>query len=324
MDQALGMSRSNLLVIAGLCLAALLLPLPLYFIALACFGLPHVLWELAYLRHTCRRVPLWWWLILSLVLLLQAYVRLRLWRDPSFALISLQIDVVSLALALALVWLLPRAPGSTGRDHLRALAISAGVALLLILLVRAEDWRGAMLMLLLLSAIHNFTPVALARLGAADGQSRLPWLGRVFWLPVVLFPLAAWGDFSISGTALSAWQPVELTWLKDNLGDGAASAWGHHLLAGLLTSLVLAQCLHYYSVLRLLPASLGQAWRSESWLWLALGLSLALSWRFALNFPDARKLYAVAAGIHAWLEWPVLLLWLAGWCRGNEDEPAAS
>lgn len=317
--KAAGMRRSHLLVIAGLALAALIMPLPLYFIALACFGLPHVLWELAYLQRVCRGVPFWWWAGLFLLLLIQAGARLLLWRGQLDPWLGIRVDVLSLVLALLLVWTLPgfgrggTAQAARSVQHARLAALAA--ALLLTAAGSLQNPVWAMALLILLSVIHNFTPIALARLGTPDGVSRLPWLDRVFWLPLLLLPVAAWGGMRLPGLPLSAWQPVEILWLRDGLlgTGGHATAWGEALLSGLLSALVLAQCLHYYSVLRLLPASLGGQMRSGGWIVPAVALSLALTYRFAVDFPEARKLYAVAAGFHAWLEWPVLLLGLAGW-----------
>lgn len=63
-----------------LLLAALWLPLPLYLTALALFGLPHVIWEMAFLRSRyAGRWSLNWWIALWLVLLIQAGMRTGLW-----------------------------------------------------------------------------------------------------------------------------------------------------------------------------------------------------------------------------------------------------
>ena len=47
-----------------------------------------------------------------------------------------------------------------------------------------------------------------------------------------------------------------------------------------------------------------------AWHYWALAASLLLSLYFIYDFTQARQLYAVAAGIHAWLEWPLIALLL--------------
>ena len=74
---------------------------------------------------------------------------------------------------------------------------------------------------------------------------------------------------------------------------------------------MLAQCLHYYCVLRLLPSTLS-ATVSRQWQIGAIAASLALTLYFFHDFTAARQLYAVAAGAHAWIELPLMLLLLGG------------
>lgn len=310
-DTRLGLSRGNRLAIAALALLALLAPWPLYLLALSCFGLPHVLWELAWIRHSGGRMPTYWWLLLLVLLLIQAASRLALWHGGWDRAGALQVEVLSLALALLLVWLLPVRAGRTW------LARGLGLlgACLLMLAGLADDPQWSMALLVLLSVAHNFTPIGLARLGCADGASRVPVLARLFLLPLALIPLAGLVAGAGWGHSLAHWQPPEVIWLREHLEGLGGVAWRSRWSAGLLSALVLAQCLHYYAVIRLLPASLGQNWSMGPWRWPAVALSALLALAFAWDFADGRRLYAVAAGFHAWLEWPVLLCFLAGWLR---------
>jgi len=90
-------------------------------------------------------------------------------------------------------------------------------------------------LLVVLSVVHNLTPIGLVRL--SGGSARVMLLP--FLLPLALLALPAlsyWGP--------EQWAPMEVDWL------------GRHLplaLPGLLSALVLAQCLHYLAVLRILP-----------------------------------------------------------------------
>jgi hypothetical protein len=170
--------------------------------------------------------------------------------------------------------------------------------------------------LLWLSLLHNFTPLLLAwDLAREDATQRaVAWgVTALMTLPVLLVVgaigspgLAAWVATAQSGTSGTA--P-----LASQLPFGATPA----LLPALLTALVLAQCAHYLSVIHLLPRAearrsgrppLPQRARS-----LALLASAAMAAFFLVDHAAAREWYAVAAGAHAWLEWPVLLMtWLGG------------
>jgi len=91
--------------------------------------------------------------------------------------------------------------------------------------------------------------------------------------------------------------PPEVGWLNSRL-----PFW----CTGLAGALVLAQCLHYWAVLVKLPAQV-KIWPTPRWRWAALALSGLMSVGFIWDFSAARGWYAVAAGAHAWLEWPLLL-----------------
>jgi hypothetical protein len=285
-------------VVVALTLGAAAAPLPLYLAALACFGLPHVLWELGYVRAVWRgALPRYWWTALGAVLALQALARLGSWAGLLDSRRVAACDAVTLALVLLLV--LPPALRGGGAAGLGAAVLALGAAGLLVF----AGQRGDLLAPLALLAIaHNFTPLALVRGEAHLGALPLrPLLGALFALPPLLAALL-WSVGYAGGfgaASLTALQSGEHTWLTRHAGGAAAA-----LVAGV----VLAQCLHYYTVLRLLPASLDSAWHSSRWQRPALIACLAMSLGFALDYTGARGLYAVAAGLHAWLEWPLVLL----------------
>mgnify|MGYP006274696433 CR=1 FL=1 len=93
----------------------------------------------------------------------------------------------------------------------------------------------------------------------------------------------------------------------------------------LLSAVALAQVLHYYCVIRLLPAAearrSGRAMLSPGACAAALAATAALAAYFWADPAAARGLYAVAAGAHAWLEWPVLLM---AWLGAAADGAAAT
>jgi hypothetical protein len=278
---------------------ALMAPVPLYIVALALFGLPHVVWEMAFVKSRYgARWPLRWWHALWVVLAAVG------WVSPPWVAAS---DIATLALIGAIVVCAPRGTGIAAR-----LVGAAGSLALAGLLAAGEP----VVALLWLSLLHNFTPLLLAwDLAREDATQRaVAWgVTALMALPVLVVVgaigspgLAAWiatAQGGASGTAP----------LASQLPFGATPA----LLPALLTALVLAQCAHYLSVIHLLPQAearrsgrppLPQRARS-----LALLASAVMAAFFLIDHAEAREWYAVAAGAHAWLEWPVLLMaWLGG------------
>jgi hypothetical protein len=288
------------LVGLGLSLLASFMPLILYLFALMLFGLPHVLWEFNWVRQTYgAKVPtaLWWsW---GIILGLQASVRLAVWLGWIDAELSLYTDMFSL-LALLLVVLLVLMRTSSRLPFFRLsvlMAVGSG-------LIATLYTQNIVAVLVILAIAHNFTPLLLVP--ASQHFAQLPSrrvLLSLFSLPLLILGLSV--AISLPAADSDLWMPSEAQWLQQY-----APQWA----SGLLSAVILAQCLHYYSVLRLMPSTLaiqvplkiaGLAWQ-----WWALTLSTPLSIYFLYDFTQARQLYAVAAGIHAWLELPLIALLL--------------
>ncbi len=298
--------RPNMPLVAAMVAGAVLVPLPLHVAALAVFGLPHVLWELAFLRRRyAAHWPGWWWSMLWLVLLSQAALRGVAWATGLPAELAQAADLLALALGFLVVLLAPRSAGLAVRlAGLTAAACMVGVL----------AWGDLLVALLLLSVAHNLTPIAMAwDMARVDtGCRRLAWtVSALFALPVVVACLP-W-----------SWSPaLVLTGIPSGLLDGQLPhGWGGERRGALLAGIVLAQCLHYYCVIRLLPqaeaARGGGAVLAGRLRAVAVAASAALLVAFAANYGDARRLYAIAAGVHAWLEWPVLLMAFLSAYRGT-------
>ncbi|ENO89508.1 hypothetical protein [Thauera linaloolentis] len=294
----------HVLAVGAMLLGALWLPLPLYLAALAVFGLPHVVWEMGFLRSRyAGRWPWAWWLALWAVLLAQAVVRGAVWVDTYSATLGQIVDLLSL---LALGLIVAAAPAGAGwRVRLAGLAAALAVWLLL--------ERGDVLhALLVLAVLHNFTPLAMVW-DMRREQPRSPAVRALAWAVSGLFLLPLLVAFSgWSGAFL----PPALGMQMPLLEAQWPPQWGGVQHSAVLSAIVLAQCLHYYCVIVLLPRA---EQRRSGQPVLPRGLQLA-TWAaaalmtayYAADHASARQLYAVAAGIHAWLEWPVLLMaWLS-------------
>jgi len=282
-------------------------PAALYLVALAVFGLPHVLWEMAWVWRLWReRIPRFVWSGLLAALLLQAASRLALWWGRIDAPTAAACDAATLGLALLATLALARRLPAGRRVLFLLAALAAPVAL-----VAVADTPQVFGVLAVLAIAHNFTPVGLAPSSARIGA----WPARrvllaVFSAPILLFAVLA---FAGATSASGATRPAELGWFQQH-----APQW----VDAMLPALVWAQCLHYLSVIHLMPRAIGSAWGGMPLRQLALVASIILLAYFIVDYPAARGLYAVAAGMHAWLEWPLILLAAAGFASREPDDVA--
>ena len=296
MGPALKLLRAYGWAVFAACLGAMALwnPATLYLVALSVFGLPHVLWEMAWVRRVWGpTLPRLFWGGLLAALALQACSRVALWRDRIDASTAALCDAGTLALALMTALTLFRGAKPGQRGWLLVLAVSVPA-----LLIGIADTPEVMAVLAVLAIAHNFTPIGLVPAGARIGR----WPARavlvcLFAAPLLLFVLLWMGGDSVYRP--SSWQPTELGW---------AESVSPRLASALLPALVWAQCLHYLAVLHLLPKAVGTAWQGMPWRPLALAGCLLLLAGFVTDFTVARGLYAVAAGAHAWIEWPLVLI----------------
>ncbi|HSC79494.1 MAG TPA: hypothetical protein VLC08_03995 [Chitinolyticbacter sp.] len=294
---------------------ALWLPLPLYLVSIALFGLPHVIWEMGFLRSRyAARWPARWWFGLWAVLLIQAGARGATWSGHYPATSSQIIDLLTLLLLAVLVALAPK--GAGWRVRIAGLIMASAMLYLL--------QEGHILwVLLLLGVAHNFTPVVMAW----DMARQYPPARTLAWFISGLFvlPLIVAGSGWKGGFAPAPVQ--QYLGLLDGLWP---MGWGGDQRAALLSAIVLAQCLHYYCVIHLLPrAETRRVARPVITTPVCIAACLAVASLlvyFAHDYAAARSLYGIAAGAHAWLEWPILLMALLGSGPGNRQslQPTAS
>jgi len=246
-----------------------------------------------------RSISSFWWKAIGGVLALQIIARVLSWTSLIDNQIVQSLDVLTLSLLLGIASIII----ISVRKTLVSLVIALMIFFIGAGLIYSLEGQNVLVILFCLAIAHNFTPVLLMQ-GTNEPkvkklQSFLPLL---FGLPILLFILLLL--IPTLGTNLIFyqtvnWIPPEISWVNKHFP---------HLSNAALSTLVLAQCLHYYTVIRIIPASLGSDFKVyPSMLWAVLASGLLMVY-FAFNFSSAKGFYAIAAGTHAWLEWTLIAL----------------
>jgi hypothetical protein len=294
--------------------AAGALPLLVYSTSLAAFGLAHVASELWYVDHRFgRRVRME--LVVGAAALLAAVVVVRvliLTRvvAPSSGLTTELLLVCALG-ALALPALF--------RSGARALAIGVVVVGGL----ACGTLLAPALTLTFLAVAHNATPAGFLVERAAP-RDRVRVAG---WCVLVFAAVPLLVASGVVGEALHALGVIDRSHardvsllptgsLREHLHVYVPRAWhGAAAAPDWFAGVVCAQVLHYGAVIGVLPRTVDDndvaraPWPPVRWFIMAvLVLGVGLFVHFAVAFAEARAIYGLAAGVHAWVEVPVLLL----------------
>jgi hypothetical protein len=297
------------LLLAPVFLATVALPLATYTSVLALFGLAHVGSELRYIDHrfgSRLRGGFGLWIGMSLVLAVTARLTAMSGVLPAALAVSLE---VAIGAGMAGVCLLPL------RSHRLPAAI---VALSL--------FAGAVLApfetLLVLAIAHNVTPLAFladALEGAARRRVLAPMAVGFLGLPLLIATglpyrlLAHFGLVAPEATLFGAGP------LDANLGAYVPSSLIYSDWAlPVFSASVFAQCMHYVAVIGILPRLIEEKaprsrpllpWPGAMRFALCLaGVAIALALGFAVDYKQARQVYALAALVHSWIEIPILIL----------------
>jgi hypothetical protein len=287
-------------------IAAVALPLATYTLSIAAFGLAHVLSEMNYVRRRFAG-------------------RLGENLMPRF---GLPIAVALLA-RIAGAWGVLPPPVTVPVELLAAAALALGAGIVMGRRRAAGTALGVLLavgalvapahLLLLLALLHNLTPLGFVA-EALEGPARR-WMLTLLAIPFIALPLliATGLPYAVLdgvGWASPEWRVLASGPLTLNLGvyvphEFIDSDWALHAFS----AAVFAQLAHYAAVILLLPRlAAGSASRpfrlSVPAAIAAAGAVLALV--FVLDYDLARRLYPLAALVHAWIEIPVLLLALGG------------
>lgn len=304
---------------------AVVFPLATYTLTLATLGLPHVVAELRYVdarfapragRGLVRLVLV----LLGVVVLLRAAGLLGL--APAGRLGLLELGVVGALAASALPALArPALEGRAGRRGLAALA-PVVVGVVVVLALGAGALAGSAATLVTLAFLHNLTPVGLLA-ERLRGRARARALAACALAFVAAPALLASGllhgalasSLQVDATPLASAGGLERSlgsFVPAPLVDGA---WA----LPLFSAAAFLQVMHYAVVLGVLPRlDDGASWsrpralapwpRPRAMLVVTALAGLLLLPLFVRDFALARRVYGLAAAVHAWLEVPALLL----------------
>ncbi len=308
-DLSLFFAPATALVAACALVFASAFPLATYAASLATFGLIHVSSEFRYVdRRFGRRLARQAAVAIGALLVGVVVVRTLRVTDavPTRILNPLELGVV-VALALSVIPALARA----GRGRLTigltvVAALVAGIAI------------SPIYTIVVFAILHNATPLGFFAEAARDGQRRkVIAVGVVYYFAIPAFiatglPGEALARLGI-GNPEAALFPVGP--LVNHLGaylppSAAGTSWA----TAAFSACVFAQLMHYWATIVIMPRLAGAKaptllpWPSGP-LFLACVLipAAVLLAVFVQSFAFARGIYSVAAGVHAWVEVPLLL-----------------
>lgn len=292
-------------------------PLATYTLTLASFGLAHVLTELRYVDFRFnQRLDVD--LRKKIVILLLAIVNIRIIQI--FGMLDSRIGV-----PLELICVI-------------------GLVMLVIPILKAKDWKLATLgilvctilfagvfwiptlMMLLLAVLHNITPIGFIaeKLRGRERKLALLICFIVFAvIPSIIISGYPYNFLSSLNLVAPSANIIQTGNLQLHLGAFVPQQLHKNAIAqNAFSAAVFLQCMHYAVVLGILPnweKNKNNNFESHFLVWnhqsifkkVAIFLSTLIFIYFAQSFTDARKLYSIAAAIHAWVEFPILLLALA-------------
>lgn len=318
--RAAAAGAAGLLGFAALAIQA---PLATYTVALAVFGLPHVLSELRYVdRRFGRRLERRF--LLPILALLPLIVAIR--ASVVFHLVPVEVGIPAELGGVAML-ALTCARGPAGR---KVLALLVGGT------IGAATAIAPYATAITLAVLHNLTPLGfLWQIAPPARRGRIMGWATAAFLGLPLLVASGWPGVALHGLLGSgmALDPLQAGPLAANIFVYVPPPFAATPQAvDLFTAAVVAQGAHYAAVIVILPLLLGRLDRQARGLvaWppgkIFAGLCIAAGAvglaRFLGGFAEARALYSIAASAHAWIEIPVLILALTGGAQPSSQSPS--
>jgi hypothetical protein len=283
----------NLFIFIGLSfLGAIGDPFTTYALTLSCFGIPHVILELRYLRH--RFDNHWHPILERSILILLAFILII--RTLSF------LGIISTAIAYPLELVCGLGLILIATRHLyQSRHPFTLIGFLVAILLGFGILHSSLTTLLILAILHNLTPIGfiLDRLRSPQGQgisSRSTKLS--LFLTFVILPLTI--------VSIQTHFPAQT---HPHLSAFLPIHWQTQPIAyPLFSAITYLQCLHYIVILGLFPQWTPIAPKAFYAVVILIALTFWAS--FQTTFPFTRAIYSIPAALHAWIEIPILLLLL--------------
>ncbi len=293
------------LLLAAAALAATAFPLLVYSTTLATFGLAHAVVELRVLDHRYRRslpsLAVW---VVGAALLCVFAVRVATnlgWVGRGLA-HDLELASGCAAVVAMVPWCAARGP--------RHLVVAILVATLLVLGVLTDPLST----ILVLAVLHNLAPWPLLVAVTATGARRQLVVGGAVVFVIVPLLIATGVPFdALHRLGIVAPEATALPTgpLFDHLGAFWGPAPDRHPAAALhvFSACAYLQCAHYLAVLVVLPRHGPVATQlAARAVLIPVVFGLVVAGAYAVDFAGARAWYGTIAGVHAWAEFPALLL----------------
>ncbi len=301
-------TRASAWVLAALlglaAVAAVAYPLLVYSVTLASFGLAHVLVELRVLDVRYRRV-LGAAALRLVVLALALVFAARCAATAGWITRALASRLELLAGCASVLVLVPRALRRRGAHAIVTVAVAAA-------LVSCVLFVSPVATLLVLAVLHNLTPWPLVAATTEPARRRrVAWRGAIVFVAVPLLIATGLPFALLRGLAA----PEASVLPTGPLFEQFSAFWGpapleHPALAmHVFCACAYLQCAHYLFVLCVLPSHAPAAQRVDARVVATLvGVGLVVALAYAVDFVGARAWYGTLAGVHAWAEFPALLL----------------
>jgi len=289
--------------------AALTAPLAAYVFMIALFGLPHVVTEMRYCdERFSPRAPRAALTMIGVILLLLAALRISQAFNvlPSSLTVPAELSL-GIGLTATAVWFMPQ-------RHL--LGVLAGATL------TCGAVFAPITTFLVFAWLHNLTPLAFISEISPKGERARILLSLS--IPFIALPALVasgvlqsvirdlWGYSAVNAPSLfGAGQAPIAAFL-------ATSAPGPDAVT-LFSAALVAQAMHYFSVIVVMPRLLARtgktprgtlvAWPSWKNFYIAVALFGATMLAFhAADYHSAHMIYSVAAALHSWVELPIFLI----------------
>ncbi len=300
-------------------IASTVFPLLTYSVTLAVFGLAHVAVEMRYVesRFVDRLLgPMLTGVgaLLAVIIVLRC-IKMTGWVSRSQLLTCELVFIAIIASSVLLRW--GRQSGVAG---VVSGAVAGAIGLGIVL--------SPVTTMLVLACLHNWTPVGFIA-EATTGARRRRWM-MVCGLVFIAIPLLI--ASGVIQHLLAPWLSPDFTVLptgplKRNMGAFLPAVWHKAEWAPrVFSAVVFAQCMHYLTVLGALPRLIDT--QTRRWLTAiprpvyaaAIALcTLIFLVLYTQDFRQTKRMYSIAAAVHAWIELPVLMLAL----RPRSKEVAA-